>query len=176
MPPTFNFLAGNQEAEENKALKWIIDQSPEGLIFEGARTAPTVPGIVRYFNVGQSWKGWVRISINKPGRRRFMSAYQKEAIYNGHRPKMNRISEKSSSVFGDSVSTKAQTSREWVWLESVPIQSRRQQVGSKPQSNWLGDRGSQLFSSVSNKAHTSSGRIDSLPVLKRGNIRALGCH
>lgn len=29
MPPTFNFLAGNQEAEENKALR-IIGQSSEG--------------------------------------------------------------------------------------------------------------------------------------------------
>jgi hypothetical protein len=133
-----------------------------------------VPGIVRYFNVSQSWKGWVRISINKPGRRRFMPAYQKEAINNGYSPKMNRISEKQPSVFGDSVSTKAQTSKEWVWLESVPIQSRRQQVGSKPQSNWLGDIGNQLFPSVSNKAHTRSGRID-FPVLKRGNIRALKC-
>jgi hypothetical protein len=35
MPPTFNFLAGNQEAEENKALKWIINQSPEGPPFRG---------------------------------------------------------------------------------------------------------------------------------------------
>jgi hypothetical protein len=136
MPPTFNFLAGNQEAEENKALKRIIDQSPEGHPhFEGARTAPMVPGIVTYLNVGQSWKGWVPMSINKPSRRRFMSTHQKEAINNGHRPKMNRISEKQPSVFGDSLYTKAQTSKEWVWLESVPIQSRRQQVGSKPQSD-----------------------------------------
>jgi hypothetical protein len=103
-----------------------------------------------------------------------MPAYQKEAINNGYSPKMNRISEKQPSVFGDSVSTKAQTSKEWVWLESVPIQSRRQQVGSKPQSNWLGDIGNQLFPSVSNKAHTRSGRID-FPGLKRGNIRALKC-
>lgn len=136
MPPTFNFLASNQEAEENKALIRVIDQSPEGYPrFEGTRTAPTVPGIVRNFNVGQSWKGWVRMSINKPSQRGFMSAYQKDAIYKGHSPKMNRISEKPPSVFSDSVSTKAQTSKEWVWLESVPIQSRRQQVGSKQQLN-----------------------------------------
>jgi hypothetical protein len=115
MSPTFNFLAGNQEAEENKALIRVIDQSPEGCPrFEGARTAPTVPGIVRNFNVGQSWKGWVRISVNKTSQRRFMSAYQKEAIYKGHSPKMNRISEKLASEFSDSVSTKAQTSKEWV--------------------------------------------------------------
>jgi len=107
MPPTFNFLAGNQEAEENKALGRIIDQSPEGCPrFEGARTAPTVPGIVRYFNVGQSWKGWLRISISKLVRRRFMSTYQKKAVNKGHSPKMNRISEKQPSAFGDSVSTK----------------------------------------------------------------------
>jgi hypothetical protein len=35
MPPTFNFLAGNQEAEENKALKKIIDQSPRAAPFRG---------------------------------------------------------------------------------------------------------------------------------------------
>ena len=29
MLPTFNFLAGNQEAEENEALKGVIDQSPK---------------------------------------------------------------------------------------------------------------------------------------------------
>jgi hypothetical protein len=57
MSPTFNFLAGNQEAKENKALKRMLDQSLEGCPVEVARTAPTVPGIVRYFNVGQSWKG-----------------------------------------------------------------------------------------------------------------------
>jgi len=64
-----------------------------------------------------------------------MSAYQKEAVNDGHSPKVNRISVKQPSIFGDSMSTKEQTSKEWVWLESVPIQSRRQQVGSKPQSN-----------------------------------------
>lgn len=135
MPPTFNFLAGNQEAEENKALKGVIDQSPECPRFEGARTAPTVPGIVRNFNVSQSWKGWTRISMNKPGWRRFRSAYQKDAVNNSYSPKVNRISEKKTSILGDSGSTKAQTSKEWVWLEFVPIQSMHQQVGSKPRSN-----------------------------------------
>lgn len=69
--------------------------------------------------------------MNKPGPWRFMSAYQKDAVNNSHSPKVNRISEKKPSILGDSVSTKAQTSKEWVWLESVPIQSMRQQVGSK---------------------------------------------
>ena len=36
MPPTFNFLAGNQEAEENKALIRVVDQSPEWCpLFQG---------------------------------------------------------------------------------------------------------------------------------------------
>ncbi len=35
MPPPFNCLTGNQEAEENKALKRIINQSPKATPFQG---------------------------------------------------------------------------------------------------------------------------------------------
>ena len=67
MPPTFNFLAGKHEAEENIALKRIINPSPKATPFQertyrtnGARNSQ-IP------SADQSWKGWVRISVNKPG-------------------------------------------------------------------------------------------------------------
>lgn len=45
--------------------------------------------MVRYFSVGQSWKGWVHMSLNKLVRRRFISAYQKEAVNKGDSPQVN---------------------------------------------------------------------------------------
>jgi hypothetical protein len=95
---TFNFLAGNQEAEEDKALIKDHQSRTERLSSQGVRTAMTVPGIVKYLSVGQSWKGCGRVSVYKLGKRKSASGYQEEAVNERHGPKMGRISGAAVSI------------------------------------------------------------------------------
>jgi len=90
MPPTFNFLAGNQEAEENKALKRTIYQSREGaLSFEGRTYRNDGPRNSQIFQRRQELERLGTRISNKPDLHRFMSAYQEEAVNNGDGPQMN---------------------------------------------------------------------------------------
>jgi hypothetical protein len=67
MPPTFNFLAGNQEAEENKALIWVINQSPEGPPFRGRTYRTDGPGNSQKFQRRPKLER-LGMHINKPTR------------------------------------------------------------------------------------------------------------
>jgi hypothetical protein len=61
MPPTFNFLAGNQEAEENKALKGSLVSRQRGAPFLGRTYRANGP---RNSQVLQRWPKLERLGRN----------------------------------------------------------------------------------------------------------------
>src|SRR5258708_38909564 len=96
VPLTFNFLAGNQEAEKNKTLmkisqNWSVfahtTHIPQRRCLELSRTS-----VLAKAGTAAS------LSVNDWQTMKIMSACQEEAISECHSPKVNRVSGKVVSI------------------------------------------------------------------------------